>query len=263
MPNLLSNVPDELSALLDGMAKDFPVLLDSNLVGIYVWGSLSYEAFDEICSDVDLVAVIRRDLDEREFSRVDQWFYETGKRNAWVKRIDMRFVIAGEFLDKNSRCCGFYSYLDKLTRHGSDGNPIIWINIGTSGITLWGQDAKTIAPQVTSECLSGALQLELEYLKEDLAANAGRRTDKAFIHNSYSILTACRILYSAWHGTLISKDQASAWALETVPPAQRNVIRRARENRLRVCGSTTPELEQDAMGFVDFVVSELRHKAGL
>jgi hypothetical protein len=49
----------------------------------------------------------------------------------------MRFVIDHRFLDKSS-CCGFYHYTGKLVRHGSDGNPIIWMNIAESGITLWG-----------------------------------------------------------------------------------------------------------------------------
>src|SRR5467141_145003 len=71
------------------------------------------------------------------------------------------------------------------------------MNIAESGITLWGQDAKRIAPHVSHECLLEALKLELNYLKEDLAANAGDRSDKAFVLNAYAVLTACRILYSA------------------------------------------------------------------
>jgi hypothetical protein len=125
----------------------------------------------------------RRDIDDREFSELDVWFRNKGEHNRWVKRIDMRFVINDEFFDKSSRCCGFYHYTGKLVRHGSDGNPIIWMNIGTSGITLWGKDAKLLAPQVSDQCLHDALLLELNYLSEDLASNAGDRSDKAFIHS--------------------------------------------------------------------------------
>ena len=133
-----------------------------------MWGSLTYDAFDEMCSDVDCVAVTVRDLDDREFSELDEWFKSKGEENRWVKRIDMRFVIDHEFLDKASRCCGFYHYTGKLVRHGSDGNPIIWMNVAQSGVTLWGKDAKLIAPQVSSQCLNDALLLELDYLTERL-----------------------------------------------------------------------------------------------
>ena len=258
--NLPTNIPPDLSELLQLMATDFPAILSGNLVGIYLWGSLTYEAFDETCSDVDCIGVTRRDLDDREFSELDEWFRNKVENNRWARRIDMRFVIDHEFLDKSSRCCGFYHYTGKLVRSGSDGNPIIWMNIAESGITLWGQDAKRIAPHVSHECLVEALKLELNYLKEDLAANAGDRSDKAFVHNAYAVLTACRILYSASQKALASKDQAYSWAMETVPLMWRAVIRSAKENRLRNRGSTTLQLEQDAMRFVEFVTAEVERE---
>jgi hypothetical protein len=251
------NIPKDLSDLLQAMATDFPAILHGNLVGIYLWGSLTYDAFHETCSDVDCIGVTRRDLDDREFSELGEWFKNRRDQNRWVTRIDMRFVIAGEFLDKASRCCGFYHYIGKLCRHGSDGNPIIWMNIRQSGITLWGQDIKHIAPHVSDQCLNDALLLELTYLKQDLTSNAGDRSDKAFIHSAYAVLTACRILFSAYHRGLASKEQAYDWAMETVSPTWRAVIHAAKNNRLKNRGATTPQLEQDSMQFVAFVTGEV------
>ena len=245
-------LPDDLADLLQIIAAELPGILPGNLVGIYVWGSLTYDAFDETCSDVDLVAVTERDMDDSEFSELAAWFASKEKQNRWMRRIDMRFVIDNQFLDKTSRCCGFYHYLGKLTRHGSDGNPFIWINVAKSGVTLWGKEAKRIAPQISDQCLNDALLLELNYLREDLASNAGDRSDKAFIHNAYAVLTACRIYYTARHRTLVSKDAAMRWALETLPD-WRSVIQTASSNRLKNGGAATPESEQAAMRFVEFV----------
>jgi hypothetical protein len=239
------------------MGDDFSAMLRDNLVGLYLWGSLTYYAFDPTCSDVDLVAVTQRDLDAHEFSELDAWFTNKKHQNLWVARIDMRFVIDHEFLDNSSRCCGFYHHTGKLTRRASDGNPIIWINVTHSGITLCGKDAKLVAPHVSNQCLNAALLLELTYLKQDLTSNIGDRSDKAFIHNAYAVLTACRILYCAHHHALASKEQAYRWAMETVPPAWHPVLRTAKENRQQNAGSTTQQLEQDAMRFVAFVTAEL------
>ena len=251
------NIPKDLGELLQRVVASFSSILRDNLVGIYLWGSLTYEAFDERCSDVDCIVVTRRDLDEREFSELDEWFKNAGKHNRWVKRIDMRFVIDVEFLDKSSKCSGFYPYTGKLVRHGSDGNPLIWMNIGNSGITLWGKDARLIAPAISDQCLNDALLLELHYLREDLHAHAGNPSDQALAHNAYAVLTACRILYSVHHRTLVSKDQAYAWAIETLPPMWLTVVRKARENRRKNRGSTTPQLEQDATRFVEFVADQV------
>jgi hypothetical protein len=240
------------------MAADFPAILRGNLVGVYLWGSLTYDAFDETCSDVDCVAVTERDLDDREFSELDEWFKRNAAQNRWVERIDMRFVIDQEQLDKSSRCCGFYHYTGKLIRHGSDGNPIIWMNVAQSGVTLWGKEARVIAPPVSDQCLNGALLLELDYLRNDLTTNAGNRAPEAFIHNAYAVLTACRILYSAHHRTLASKDNAYRWAMETVPASWQPIIHAARDNRLTDGGVTNPQLERDAMQFVEFVTCAVK-----
>src|SRR5215467_5564667 len=115
------DVPRDLSDLLQAMASDFPAILRGNLLGIYLWGSLTYGAFDETCSDVDCIGVTCRDLDGHEFSQLDEWFRSKKAENRWVSRIDMRFVIDSEFFDTSSRCCGFYHYMGRLVRHGSDG----------------------------------------------------------------------------------------------------------------------------------------------
>jgi len=256
------SIPKDLSDLLQAMATDFPAILRGNLVGIYLWGSLTYGAFDETCSDVDCVGVTRRDLDDREFSELDEWFKNKVEQNRWVKRIDLRFVIDHKFLDNTSRCCGFYHYSRGLARHESDGNPIIWMNVAQSGVTLWGKNAKLVAPHVSGQCLNDALLLELKYLKDDLTSNAGNRSDKALIHNAYAVLTACRILYSAYHRALASKDHAYRWGMKTVPPMWRAIIHAAKDNRLKNAGSTTPQLEQDAMGFVGFVSGEVNRILG-
>ena len=255
---LAKNIPQDLSSLLQAMATDFPGILGENLVGIYLWGSLTYDAFEERCSDVDSIVVTTRDLDDREFAELDAWFQNQARRNRWVQRIDMRFVIDQEFLDHRSRCCGFYHDTQKLVRHGSDGNPIIWMNIAQCGVTLCGKDAKLMAPPVSSSRFHEALLEELNYLKESLNSNIGDRSDRAFIHNAYAVLTACRILDSANHGTLVSKEQAYAWAIETIPTEWHPVLHAARENRLKCSGSTNPDVEQNAIRFVSFVTGEVR-----
>ncbi|HWF48319.1 MAG TPA: aminoglycoside adenylyltransferase domain-containing protein, partial [Bryobacteraceae bacterium] len=114
-----------------------------------------------------------------------------------------------------------------------------------------------VAPYVSNQCLNDALRLELNYLKGDLCSNAGDRSSKAFVHNAYAVLTACRILYSAHHGALVSKAVACEWAMDIIPPAWRAIVECAQINRLKSEGSTTPQTEQDAMRFVEFVTAEV------
>jgi hypothetical protein len=256
MNDLPADIPAELRALLDEMTRDFPRVLNGNLVGIYVWGSLSYNAFDPRCSDADLIVVTRRDPSDEEFAALEKWFGAQLLKNPWTERLDMRFVIDGEFLDRRSRCLGFH--FGRLVRHGSDANPFIWLNIGAGGITLFGNPAQEIAPAISSQILADALLLEIEYLKEDLAANAGDASDLAFFHNSYAVLTACRIYYTAKNNALVSKVAAADWTIKNVPPEWRDVIDTAQKNRLAGKGIKTAKLESDAMHFVHFIEREMK-----
>jgi predicted nucleotidyltransferase len=252
----LPRIPAELSGLLGSIRAGFPMLLADNLVGIYLWGSLTYDAFDERCSDVDSVVVTRRDLNDKEFAALEKWFAASMARNRWTARLDMRFVIDGEFLDEKSRCCGIQE--SRFKRYGSDGNPLIWLNIKERGVTLWGREAKRVAPDVPQECLGAALLRELDYLRRGLAKFAGHRSVDAFRYNAYAVLTACRIMYTARHRTVVSKEQAYRWALDTVTPELRRVAAAARRNRLDGEGQTTPELERDAAAFVRFAEERIR-----
>lgn len=256
MKNLQINLPNELSSMLEEMAKDFRSILKGNLVGIYLWGSLTYEAFDEKCSDVDCIVVISGDLDDKEFKEIESWFEKSLEENSWTDELDMRFVIDREFLDKTSKCCQYQ--FRKFWRSGSDGNPIIWLNIGKSGITLWGKDAKEIAPEISDEVLNEALLLELSYLKDDLKNNTGDKSDLAFKHINYAVLTACRIYYTAQYRALISKEESFRWAIRNISERWHSLIRKSRENRLKVKGDKTPKMEKDALEFVCFIESGVK-----
>ena len=251
MKNLQPNLPNELSALLEEVANDFPLILKGNLVGIYLWGSLTYEAFDEKCSDVDCIIVIRRDLNDKEFKEIESWFEKSLEENSWTDELDVRFVIEGEFLDKTSKCCQYQ--FRKFWRSGSDGNPLIWLNIGESGITLWGKGAKEAAPEISDKVLNEALLLELSYLKDDLKNNAGDKSDLPFKHLNYAVLTACRIYYTVQNRNIVSKEEAFHWALENIPEKWHPIINMSRNNRLKVKGNKTEKLEKDAMDFVEFI----------
>ena len=124
---LPSSAPEELLTLLNQISRDYPTLLGDHLVGVYVWGSLSYNAFEPEHSDVDIVVLTSQDLSDTEFVELSGWFSRALKSNDWANQLDMRFVIDGEFFDKTSKCCVFQ--FGKFERSGSDGNPFIWMNV--------------------------------------------------------------------------------------------------------------------------------------
>lgn len=56
----MAHIPAQVSALLQGLTAQLPVIIGKNLVGIYVYGSLTQQAFSPKRSDVDCIVVTKR-----------------------------------------------------------------------------------------------------------------------------------------------------------------------------------------------------------
>jgi len=259
-------VPEEVEELKREITRDFPRILKENLTGIYLWGSLTYDAFDEAASDIDCVVVLERDLSSREFADLEEWFTRAVGRNPWADKLDMRFHVRDELLVKNSNMTSYH--FRKLERHCSDANPFIWINVARCGIALYGVEPAAIAPEIDDDTLRAALVLELGYLQEETAAEKGnygattRYGVSTLMYQAYSVLTACRILYTFHNKTLVSKNQAATWCMGKVPARWRPTISDAVENRMTPNGRSNERLWNAANDFINFVGGVLNENIG-
>jgi hypothetical protein len=93
------------------------------------------------------------------------------------------------------------------------------------GITLAGPDIKTLVDPVSSDDLRDAMRPLLTgwiaSLLNEPVPFAGRG------HQSYIVLTVCRILYTMDYGEIVSKRAAANWAKESLQDRWRPLIERA------------------------------------
>ena len=94
----MAYIPTQVSALLQDLTTHLPIILGRNPVGLYLYGSLTQHAFDPKRSDVDCLAVTRRDLSEAQFRRLGAWLARAAKSNPWVARLQMLFLIENQVL---------------------------------------------------------------------------------------------------------------------------------------------------------------------
>jgi predicted nucleotidyltransferase len=83
----------EINELLDSLLAQIQHVLDQKLVGVYLYGSLVWGDFDQGSSDIDLVVATASDIEDQEFSDLDQMqlaFVEAYKR--WEGRIEIVYV---------------------------------------------------------------------------------------------------------------------------------------------------------------------------
>jgi predicted nucleotidyltransferase len=218
----MPRIPSQIESLLDDLTRNLRRVLQNNLFGIYLYGSLTQRAFNPACSDIDCLVVTHRVVTTVQFASLKEWLAKAATSNPWVKRLQMTLLLRNELLIRNSPSCLYQFGTLKRTR--SDANPIIWLNVLKSGITLFGPKPESFVPEITSDVLLSALRRELGYLREEIIEKANSRWRDVPSYRSYAVLTLCRILYSFRYETIVSKPRAARWALTHLPTEWHEVI---------------------------------------
>jgi hypothetical protein len=224
----MARIPAEVSGLLRDLAANLPIILGRNMVGIYQYGSLTQHAFNRKRSDIDCIVVTRRKLSDAQFRRLRAWLASTAKSNSWVTRLQATFLIRSEVFTMNSRAC-LYQF-GKLQRIRSDGNPIIWMNVLESGVTLHGPRPESFVPAITREMFFAALKREVGYIREEVVEKPDGEWRDVPFYRAYAVLTLCRILYSHAQGMIVSKPRAARWAMQHLAVELRDVVLLAQES---------------------------------
>lgn len=220
-----TRLPVALESLLRDLQTRPASVLRRNLVGVYLYGSLTRGAFDVRRSDVDGIVVTRRVLTPRQFRALRAWLRASAEANPWTRRLQLTFLLRSGVLRMNAEAC-LYQF-GRLSRTTSDGNPIIWLDVLTSGVALAGPPAKSFVPRISAAKLVEALERELAYLDAEITTKPRSKWRNVWSYRVYAVLTVCRILYSFRTGAVVSKPVAARWAIGHLPARYRALVRRA------------------------------------
>ncbi|MFC1617836.1 aminoglycoside adenylyltransferase domain-containing protein [Patescibacteria group bacterium] len=237
--------------------KELPKILGDLVVGIYLCGSLTYDAFDPQRSDVDIVVVLTRNLNDKEFKKLKRWYESLQKRykhwgeNSEIDFVPQRKLISdGRELDKMTRLYGGKT-LRRGFAHGS--NPVTWVNITKTGVTLYGELPKKLVPHIPKRYILNALQSELRHFQKK--SKIWSKSD--LFSQSYAILTMCRIFYTHKKGELVSKKKAARWCQHKVPQKFAKAIRIAADSLKNLDAPPREELQEAYVPFLKFVKSKV------
>jgi hypothetical protein len=249
-------IPAAAASTLDALALALARTLGSRLLGVFLHGSLTQRAFDPARSDLDCMVVVRRELTSSQVARMRKWLARAARTDPWMTRIHMQVLLQGRLLRSDSR--GHLYQFGVWRRSGSDGNPIVWLNILASGIALTGAQPGSFLPPITAEMLFDALVREVGYLRAEIMDPASRWRRRRF-YRAYAVLTLCRILYTHAKGRVVSKPEAARWALRMLPTRWHALVRAAAAaDRARPRPLPLSRIAR----FIQFAEAQLRSPAG-
>ena len=209
----------DINDLLADWVEGVKNILGENVVGLYLFGSLTYGDFVPERSDIDLQAVVQHLQNEKELKLIGQLHEDLNERYpAWKGRVECSYVpiyFLHEILPpKTPRpWWGF----DTLYEAAPAGNEWI-INhyfLFKHGVALHGPDFNTLIqpPDIHEVQKASARDLFKEWepkiMDTQWLANSH--------HQSYLVLNLCRILQTVVSGKPGSKKVAAEWTKASYP----------------------------------------------
>jgi predicted nucleotidyltransferase len=205
-----------INVVLDSLLLKIQEVLESKLLGFYLYGSLVWGDFDYEISDIDLLAVLSEDVDETEFIKLEKMHRDFVKVHAeWNDRIEVQYF-SKEGL-KNFRLkpsdMVVISPGDPLHRVQAGMDWLLnWYFVQDYGSTLFGPSPDTFIETISKEEFIYSVKEQALAWKEYV-----RRTTSSRPYQSYAILTLCRSLYSLRNKEQVSKKKAAQWAKDQIP----------------------------------------------
>jgi hypothetical protein len=248
----------EVDTLLAHLLAEMRAVLGDELVGLYLYGSLSLGDFNPGSSDIDFLAATRGVLPDETLTQLAA----------------MHARIAASGLPYAERLEGSYIPLRALRRHDPADNrhPTIgmdwafgvgphgsnWIIerhiVREHGHALHGPPPRDLIDPVTPDALrADTREMLLSFWSQQLHGPDWLRTRE---YQAFAILTMCRALYVLAQGNVASKRVAAEWAKRALDPAWTLLIDRALIWRY----DHTPDDMTDMLRFVAWAIDQAKGK---
>jgi hypothetical protein len=226
----------EANAVLERLVPGVQRVLGSDLVGLYLFGSLAVGDFDAANSDIDFVAVTADEVDAAQLSALQAFHAEL-----FASGLPLADQVEGAYLSR----AALRVYDPATARHphidrGEDRllvKPFYsdWVvqrySLREHGVALVGPPIHSLIQPITPSMLRAAVLDLLHFWWAPMLADTSHLQHSGY--QAYAVATCCRMLYTLEQGGLVSKPAAGRWAQAHVDARFAPLIQRALAYQLR------------------------------
>lgn len=244
--------------LLDEVAAEYREILKENLVGIYEHGSLAFGCFSWAVSDIDFLAVVRRELTQEEKESLIRALLDRRNR-ASQKGFEMSVVLARDikpfvhpspfelhFSNTHLDAClkDLKEYCSRM--HGCDRDLAAHCTVTRAkGRTVAGEAIEQVFGEVPCEAYLDSIWFDIEGAKEDILENP-----------VYVALNLCRVLAAVQEGKVLSKKEGGEWGCEKLDGRWNGLLQGALSaysgaDGLRMNGAEAREFAEYMLGKIE------------
>jgi hypothetical protein len=251
------NLPQDVTGMLRALLPSIRERLRDNLAGVYLRGSLVLGDFIPDTSDLDVLAVTERPVDDAEFAALAALHtHLTALPNPYANRMEIAYIDRAalkRFAPGRRHASLGQGEVLAWSEHRSNWIVERW-TVREHGVVLLGPDPRALIDPISSDELRIAVRARLR----DWADWADQPDDPDWLlprsHKAYVVETMCRALYTLAHGAVSSKPRAVAWAIDTLPEPWRATVERSQV--WRADATADPTVVSEVMRFVHWAASD-------
>jgi hypothetical protein len=222
-----------VDALLARLLAGVRGALGDELVGFYVYGSLSLGDFDPESSDIDFLAATRGVLGDERLAALAALHHEIASSGlAYAERLEGSYIPL-RALRRYDPADNEHPTIGMDWAFGIGPHKTNWIIerhiLREHGRALYGPPPRDLIDPVGPDALRATTrEILLGFWAEQLHGPEWLRTRA---YQAFAILTMCRALNTLAEGTVLTKPAAAVWAKCALAPAWTPLIDRALDQR--------------------------------
>lgn len=256
------NCPDNTGRQVRRLVAGVRQSLGTNLIGIYLHGSLALGCFNPATSDIDLLVVTRQRLPiPTKQSLVELLLVVSNSPHpieiSFLSREDLapwRYPTPFDLHYSEDRrpaltcdlATGIWSDAVEMPQTDPDLAAHIMV-MRQRGIVLWGDPIPTVFPDVPRADYLASIILDLRWAQQRLGSASGL---------VYAVLNSCRVCAYLRNGRILSKDEGAVWALSRLPPEYAPLIRKALATYRGERVANNPGEQRPAAQLLDYVLGQ-------
>lgn len=232
MPYHWNQAPPAVHSQVERVAEALEALFGSDLVGLYLHGSLAMGCFNPAGSDIDLIAVIEGGLSpEGALALARRFLALSGHPSPLEFHLLRRADLAAWRFPTPFAFHYSEGWRERWARAIAEGRQVEMIEADPDlaahltilhhrGVVLRGAPIAALFPAVDRR----------DYLRAIWELDTGRDNAWMAEHPVYGVLSLCRVMAYVAEGRVTSKEEGGAWALDAataVPPALKPVVAQA------------------------------------
>ncbi len=244
----------DINQVIVSLSQGISEILKENLVGTYLFGSLTYEDFNDTSSDIDLVTILKNPASESEFKKLKELHKQVEERYPkWVKRIECSYTpqaMLSSVMPPGARPYYGEGIFYPEAPYGNEWIINLYL-IYKHGKAIVGPEFSELVQPIKIEDVQQACIRDL-FKEWEPKLREPEWLDNPH-YQSYLVMNLCRIFNTVMNATVLSKKKSAVWVKQKYPQ-WKELIQTAKEWHY---GLEMKEKEK-TLEFLKFVIEKVK-----